>query len=41
MKGIVMNILADMVEQQFGMSEWNEILSEIDAAGAYTAAVLY
>ncbi len=41
MKGIVMNVLADMVEKQFGMPEWNAILSEAGSEGAYTAAARY
>ena len=41
MKGIVMNVLADMVEKQFGMPQWNAILSEAGSEGAYTAAARY
>jgi hypothetical protein len=40
-KGIIMNILADMVETQFGMVEWNAILDDAGVSGVYSSAVLY
>ena len=33
MKGVVMNLLADMVETQLGMQEWNEVLDEAGEDG--------
>ena len=36
MKGIVMNILAEMVETQLGLEEWNTVLDEADESGIYT-----
>ena len=30
MKGIVMNILAEMVETQLGLEEWNAVLDEAE-----------
>ena len=41
MKGVVMNLLADMVETQLGMQEWNEVLDEAGEDGVYTATALY
>jgi hypothetical protein len=41
MKGIVMNLLGEMVEQQFGMAEWNNILQDAGLTGAYTSSSLY
>jgi len=41
MKGIVMNILAEMVETQLGLNEWNEVLEEADESGIYTATAIY
>ncbi|MDP4598234.1 MAG: heme NO-binding domain-containing protein [Pseudomonadales bacterium] len=41
MKGIVMNLLAEMVEQQFGMAAWNQVLKAAELEGAYTSAALY
>ena len=41
MKGIVMNILAEMVETQLGLEEWNNVLDEADESGIYTSTVIY
>jgi predicted hydrocarbon binding protein len=41
MKGIVMNLLGEMVEQQFGMAEWNNVLQDAGLSGAYTSSALY
>ena len=41
MKGIVMNILAEMVETQLGLEEWNTVLDEADESGIYTATAIY
>jgi predicted hydrocarbon binding protein len=41
MKGIVMNLLGEMVEQQFGMAEWNNVLEDAGLSGAYTSSALY
>jgi len=41
MKGIVMNLLAEFVEQQLGMAAWNELLSSTGYAGSYTSAETY
>ena len=41
MKGVVMNLLADMVETQLGMQEWNDVLDEAGEDGVYTATSLY
>ena len=41
MKGVVMNPLADMVETQLGMQEWNDVLDEAGEDGVYTATSLY
>lgn len=41
MKGIVMNLLAEMVEQTFGLDEWNAVLDQAGYTGAYTAAGRY
>jgi hypothetical protein len=41
MKGIVMNLLAEMVESEFGMAEWNEVLQDAGLTGAYTSTGLY
>ena len=41
MKGIVMNILAEMVETQLGLEEWNAVLDEADESGIYTSTALY
>ena len=41
MKGIVMNLLAEMVEQKFGLEEWNAILEQAGYQGAYTSAGIY
>jgi hypothetical protein len=41
MKGIVMNLLAEMVENQLGMDEWNQILKVAGLDGIYTSSVIY
>ena len=41
MKGVVMNLLADMVETQLGMDEWNAVLDEAGEDGIYTATSIY
>jgi hypothetical protein len=41
LKGIVMTLLAEMVESQFGLAEWGEILKDADLEGAYTSLALY
>ena len=41
MKGVVMNLLNEMVEETFGIEEWNAVLDEAGVSGAYTAAGLY
>jgi predicted hydrocarbon binding protein len=41
MKGIVMNLLAEMVESQLGMEEWNNVLEAAGLDGVYTSSVLY
>jgi hypothetical protein len=41
MKGIVMNLLAELVENQFGMAEWNAVLKDAGFTGAYTSSSLY
>ena len=41
MKGVVMNLLADMVETQLGMEEWNAMLDEAGEDGIYTATSIY
>jgi hypothetical protein len=41
MKGIIMCILSEMVESQFGMLEWNEVLDDAGLTGVYTSSALY
>lgn len=43
MKGIVFNILADMVIEQMGMETWDDLLEQADlpSGGAYTSGGLY
>ena len=41
MKGVVMNMLADMVETQLGIAEWNSVLTDANVDGVYTATALY
>lgn len=41
MKGIVMNLLAEMVEETFGFEEWDAVLQQAGYSGAYTAGGLY
>lgn len=41
MKGIVMNLLNEMVEQELGLAEWNAALEATGYSGVYTAAGLY
>ena len=41
MKGVVMNILAEMVETQLGLEEWNGVLDEAGETGIYTSTALY
>lgn len=42
MKGVVFNILEEMVLEKGGMEAWNEILAQSsDASGIYTSAVSY
>ncbi|MBP0047376.1 heme NO-binding domain-containing protein [Marinobacterium sp. AK62] len=42
MKGVVFNILEEMVLEEKGMEAWNEILSRTQAAsGVYTSAISY
>ncbi|MFT7091199.1 MAG: hypothetical protein ACJAYW_001162 [Candidatus Azotimanducaceae bacterium] len=36
-----MCILSEMVETQFGMTEWNEVLDEAGLTGVYTSSALY
>lgn len=41
MKGVIFNVLEEMVIEQAGMSCWNEILDELSMAGIYTAGQSY
>ncbi|MBQ0755984.1 MAG: heme NO-binding domain-containing protein [Amphritea sp.] len=41
MKGVIFNILEELVEQRCGMQAWNNILSELGNAGIYTAGKSY
>ncbi|MDA0977562.1 MAG: heme NO-binding domain-containing protein [Proteobacteria bacterium] len=41
MKGIVMNLLNEMVEQEMGLAAWNSALAEAGLTGTYTAAGRY
>lgn len=41
MKGIVMNLLAEMVETQLGIDEWNQVLDAADESGIFTATAIY
>jgi predicted hydrocarbon binding protein len=41
MKGIVMTLLAEMVENQLGMEEWNQVLKVAGLDGIYTSSVFY
>jgi len=42
MKGVVFNILADMVEETAGLEVWNDIVEQVSPSkGAYTAAQSY
>ena len=41
MEGIVKRILAEMVEKQLGLEEWNKVLYAADESGIYTAIVIY
>jgi len=41
MKGVIFNILEELVEQRCGMQTWNEILSGLGYEGIYTAAKSY
>jgi len=41
MKGIVMNLLAEMVESQLGIEEWDAVLDTADESGVYTATAIY
>jgi hypothetical protein len=41
MKGIIMNLLAEMVETTYGMAEWNDLLNDAGLSGVYTSASLY
>lgn len=36
-----MNLLAEMVEEQFGLAAWNELLEKAGYDGVYTAAGMY
>lgn len=36
-----MNILAEMVETQLGLEEWNGVLDEAGETGIYTSTALY
>jgi hypothetical protein len=41
MKGIVMNLLAEMVETQLGIDEWNQVLDAANESGIFTATAIY
>ena len=41
MKGIVFNILNEMVEKEFGMEAWDHLLNETDLDGVYVATATY
>ncbi|MFH1571179.1 MAG: heme NO-binding domain-containing protein, partial [Gemmatimonadota bacterium] len=43
MKGIVCNVLNEMVEEQLGLETWDQVLTELSPAsgGAYTATDTY
>ncbi|WP_290698204.1 heme NO-binding domain-containing protein, partial [Amphritea sp.] len=41
MKGVIFNILEELVEQRCGMQAWNDILSELSNDGIYTAGKSY
>ena len=41
MKGVVFNVLEDMVVEQYDMSVWNSILEQQALAGIYTAGASY
>ena len=40
MKGIVMNLLAEMVETQLGIDEWNQVLDAANESGIFTATAI-
>ena len=41
MKGVIFNILEELVEEKYGMQAWNEILAGLGYDGIYTAAKSY
>lgn len=41
MKGVIFNILEELVEEKCGMQTWNEILQGLEYEGIYTAAKSY
>ena len=41
MKGIVFNILNEMVEEQFGMAAWDGLLDAVGSEGIYVATETY
>ena len=41
MKGIVFNMLADMVEQQFGLEAWDSLLDTVGSDGVFVATETY
>ena len=41
MKGVIFNILEELVEEKCGMQAWNEILQGLEYDGIYTAAKSY
>lgn len=41
MKGVVFNILEEMVVEHFGMQVWNDILDTAETEGVYTAGQSY
>ena len=42
MKGVIFNVLEDLVIKQCGIQGWNEVLSENpEATGIYTASESY
>lgn len=41
MKGIVFDILRDMVEEYYGLEGWNAVLEEAGSEGLYTSAQTY
>jgi hypothetical protein len=41
MKGVVFNLLEELVRREFGDSEWNHVLQDADVDGAFTSLDTY